>query len=116
MRITAYHALTRLSKLCKVRAVSSVMNLGVHMKTSELESMINDGAVTDETIFEALKVVVADKFDADNKYLPPTEAEMDDIGKLYDLLMQARPMVMDMHGAYIVNQLGSSHDVRPTLQ
>ena len=78
--------------------------------------MINDPSVSDERVLEALKVVVADKFDADNKHLPPTEAEMDDIGKLYDLLVQIRPKVMDMHGAYIVNQLGSSHEVRPTLQ
>ena len=72
MRIIAYHVLTMLSKLRKVRAVSSVQHLGVHMEISELESMINDGAVTDETIFEALKVVVADKFDAD-KRSPRTE-------------------------------------------
>lgn len=86
------------------------------MKTSELESMINDPTVTDETIFETMKDVVAEKFDADNKYIPPTNEEMDDIGKLYDLLIQVRPEVMDMHGAYIVNQLGVSRDVRPTLQ
>lgn len=77
------------------------------MKTSELESMINDLTVTDETIFEALKDVVADKFDADNKYLPPTQAEMDDIGKLYDLLTRVRPAVMDMHGSVHLESTGT---------
>lgn len=86
------------------------------MTTTLLENMISDMSVTDEAIFEAMKVVVADKVGEDNRYLPPTQVEMDDIGKLYDLLIRVRPAVMDMHGAYIVNQLGRSHDVPPTLQ
>lgn len=86
------------------------------MTTSELENMIRDMTVLDETIFEAMKEVVADKFDGDKRYLPPTQAELDDIGKLYDLLTRVRPAVMDMHGVYIMNQLGDCHEVPSTLQ
>ena len=85
------------------------------MTTAELVKMINDPSVSDDAIFEVMKHVVADKFDAGNKYLPPTQSEQDDIEKLYDLLTQFRATVMDMHGAYIVNQLGGLAHLPTTL-
>ena len=65
------------------------------MTFDELKKMLEDDAVSDDVVLAQVKLFTRDRYDDAGEFIPPTEAQMEEISQMGDLTAQIRPMVIE---------------------